>query len=65
VRLDRPPLCADLDTNVWVRTQVVKPRWMTRITSLRCDDDDVLAVADIDQRRRPFGGTLGADVVEQ
>jgi hypothetical protein len=56
---------ADLNARVRVRFQVVKPRRVARMATLRRDDDDVLAVADVDQRSCSPDTGPRADMVEQ
>src|ERR1019366_4577491 len=64
-RPDRMAGRADLNARVRVRFQVVKPRRVARMATLRRDDDDVLAVADVDQRSCSPDTGPRSDMVEQ
>src|SRR4051794_19094185 len=60
-----PLLMADLDRRVGVRAQVVEPCRALGMAALRGDEDDVVAVGDVHQRRGAPRAALRADVVEQ
>ena len=64
-RLDPAALGADLHVGIRVGPQVVEPGRVLREAALGGDNDQVLAVADVEQGRGTHGAALGADVVEQ
>src|SRR5690349_1278298 len=63
-RADLQPPAADLDLGVGVRAQVVQPARMLRVAALRGDDEEVVAVRHVDERRAPALAGLGPDVLE-
>src|SRR5205809_206685 len=64
-RVDGPALGADLHGRIRMRTQVVQPGGVLGKAALGGDDDDVVAVADVEQGSGALDAALGPDVVEQ
>src|SRR3954451_21288229 len=63
--VDRQPVGGHLHRRVRVRLEVVEPGRVLGKASLRGDDDEVLAVPDVEQGRGALGAALGPDVIEQ
>ena len=63
--VDLQVVAADLHGRVWIGLEVVEPGRVLGVAALGGDDDEVVAVPYVEQRRGALGAALGSDMVEQ